>query len=82
MYVCMYVYTHIHVYMFTYIHTLHYIPFHSTPLHYITLHYIHTYIYIYAVPHPQHTTPQGGEHSSCISIPIPTFLLLTTTNYY
>ena len=42
-----------------------------------------TYIYIYAVPHPHHTTG-GGEHSSCLSIPIPTTnyysLLLTTTN--
>ena len=46
--------------LYTYIHTLHYITFHSIPFHSITLHYItfhsitlhyityiHTYIYIY-----------------------------------
>ena len=49
------------------------------------LHNIYS-IYIYAVPHPHHTTGGGGEYSSCISIPIPTTnyysLLLTTTHYY
>ena len=70
----LYILIHIHVYIHTYIYIFIYL--------YIYLcKYI--YIYIYAVPHPHHTTGGGGEHSSRISIPIPTtnYYSLTTTYY-
>ena len=86
-------FTHTHIYIHTVPH-----PHHTTggagniapeyPYPFLLLTTTHYYILLTTTnpPHPL-PTHRGGEHSSCISIPIPTtnyysLLLTTTTNYY